>query len=80
MAALAEQRLGAMDTHLAHLVDIDPAAALGPLTALLADHPFREVLWALQMTALYRLGRQADALAAYRTVRTKLVEQLGIEP
>ena len=60
--------------------DDDPAAAVGALTELTARHPFREGLWALLMTALYRAGRQADALAAYRRVRERMVEELGIEP
>jgi DNA-binding SARP family transcriptional activator len=52
----------------------------GELTALCAAHPLREHLWALCITALYRSGRQADALAAYREVRTILDEELGIRP
>lgn len=50
------------------------------LQELVAVHPLREGLWALLITALYRSGRQADALAAYRTVREHLVEELGLEP
>jgi predicted ATPase/class 3 adenylate cyclase len=78
--ALVEQWLGAVEQHLARSVETDPAAAIGPLTELTAGHPFREGLWALLMTALYRVGRQADALAAYRRARQHLVEELGIEP
>src|SRR5262245_42011038 len=77
---LVEQWLGAVELHLARGVETDPAAAIGPLTELTAEHPFREELWALLMTALYRVGRQADALAAYRRARHHLVEELGIEP
>lgn len=77
---LVEQWLGATEVQLARRVEADPAAAVGPLTELTAAHPFREELWALLMTALYRVGRQADALAAYRTASRQLRDQLGIEP
>jgi predicted ATPase/DNA-binding SARP family transcriptional activator len=52
------------------------AAELGSLTA---RHPLRERLWSLQMLALYRCGRQAEALRAYRAARTALRE-LGLDP
>ena len=77
---LLEQRLSAVETALGRQVDDDAAAAIGTLTELTADHPFREGFWALLMTALYRLGRQADALAAFQRVRSHLVDELGVEP
>jgi DNA-binding SARP family transcriptional activator len=77
---LVEQWLGAVEADLSRRVDTDPQAAIGPLTEFSASYPFREGLWALLMTALYRVGRQGDALAAYRTARQHLVEQLGVEP
>jgi hypothetical protein len=77
---LVEQWLGAVETDLGRRVETDPAGVIGPLTELTADYPFREGLWALLMTALYRVGRQADALAAFQHARSHLVEQLGVEP
>ena len=77
---LVERWLTTVAADLAGRVDTDPAAAVGPLTELTARHPFREELWALLMTALYRTGRQADALAAYRACRQRLVSELGVEP
>ena len=53
---------------------------VGELEALVARHPHRERLRAQLMLALYRAGRQADALAAYRDARRALVDELGIEP
>ena len=77
---LTERWLGAVELDLERRVEIDPPATIGRLTELTAEYPFREGLWALLMTALYRVGRQADALAAYRTAREHLVEHLGVEP
>ena len=56
------------------------ATLIGELYALTSEHPLRERLSAQLMTALYRDGRQADALAAYRAARERLVEEIGIEP
>ena len=53
---------------------------LGQLEALVIAHPFKERLVELQMLALYRSGRQADALAAFHAARGRFVEELGIEP
>jgi predicted ATPase/DNA-binding SARP family transcriptional activator len=50
------------------------------LEALIANDPYREHLHALLMRALYRAGRQADALDAFRRARTLLVEDLGLDP
>jgi predicted ATPase/DNA-binding SARP family transcriptional activator len=77
---LVERWLVAVETDMERRVEADAAAAIGPLTELTARYPAREGLWALLMTALYRAGRQADALTAYRSVRRYLVEDLGVEP
>ncbi|MGV1008578.1 MAG: ABC transporter substrate-binding protein [Dermatophilaceae bacterium] len=50
------------------------------LGRLVAEHPLRERLHAQRMLALYRGGRQAEALAAYRQLRTTLDDELGVEP
>ena len=56
------------------------ANSIPELQALIREHPLRETLRRLLMLALYRAGRQADALAVYRDARSALVEELGLEP
>jgi DNA-binding SARP family transcriptional activator len=56
------------------------AELIGDLEAIAQEHPLRERLQAQLMLALYRAGRQAEALDAYQQARTALVEELGIEP
>jgi predicted ATPase len=50
------------------------------LRSALADNPFRERLWGQLMLALYRAGRQADALATFREARRVLIDELALEP
>jgi DNA-binding SARP family transcriptional activator/tetratricopeptide (TPR) repeat protein len=56
------------------------AEVVGPLSDLVRDHPLDESLTDQLMLALYRSGRQADALACYHQIRTRLADQLGIDP
>jgi DNA-binding SARP family transcriptional activator len=81
IARLEEIRLAALELR----IDADLALGrhdelVGELEALVAEHPLRERLRRHLMTALYRSGRQAEALNAYRDARRTLVDELGIEP
>lgn len=78
---LAELRLVASEQWFEARLALGEHEALAPdLEAVLADHPRRERLTELAMLALYRAGRQSEALAACRRLRALLVEQLGIDP
>ena len=58
----------------------DDDDVVGELEAAVASYPHQEGMWELLITALYRAGRQADALAAYQRVRAGLAEDLGLDP
>jgi len=80
-ARLEEARLAANETRIeAELALGWHAALVSELAALVAEHPLRERLREQLMLALYRSGRQAEALEAYREARSVLVGELGIEP
>ena len=74
-------RLAATEERVAAELSLGRHAEVVPeLETLTARHPFREALWRQLMTALYRSGRHADALDAYRRARAVLVNELGLEP
>jgi WD40 repeat protein/DNA-binding SARP family transcriptional activator len=78
---LEELRLAALEL----AIERDVAAGrhrevIGQLDTLVAQEPLRERLHAQRMLALYRSGRQAEALEAYRQARAALVEEIGVEP
>ena len=78
---LAELRLQATEARLdADLHLGRHAEVIAELRRLTSEHPLREKLHVQLMLALYRDGRQADALAAYQAVREMLVGELGTEP
>lgn len=81
IARLEELRLAATEERLVAELAAGRHGQLVPeLQRLVARHPFRERLWAELMVALYRSGRQADALAAYRRARELLADEQGLEP
>ncbi|TDC75154.1 BTAD domain-containing putative transcriptional regulator [Actinomadura sp. 7K507] len=78
---LTELRLRAVERRAEAKLELGLAAdAVPDLDAHVAEHPWREDAWRLLALALYRTGRQGDALAVLRRARTLLVEQLGIDP
>ncbi|MEV7790029.1 BTAD domain-containing putative transcriptional regulator [Streptomyces sp. NPDC088106] len=78
---LEEWRLQLLESRLS--MDLEQgchAESVSELTALTAEHPLRERLRELLMLALYRSGRQAEALAVYADTRRLLAEELGVDP
>jgi YVTN family beta-propeller protein len=81
VARLEELRLVALERRVeANLALGNHAALIPELETLVREHPARERLRAQLILALYRSGRQTDALASYRDARRALVEELGLEP
>ncbi|MEO3750584.1 BTAD domain-containing putative transcriptional regulator [Streptomyces sp. B6B3] len=80
-ARLGEQRLALLEARLEVGLQIGlHAESVSELTALTTAYPLRERLRELLMLALYRCGRQAEALAVYADARRILVDELGVEP
>ena len=81
IARLEGLRLAAIEERLGAELELGGhAAMLGELERLVALDPLRERLRGLLMTALYRCGRQADALSVYQQGRQLLAEELGLDP
>jgi DNA-binding SARP family transcriptional activator len=80
-ARLEELRLSATEHRIAAEIEMGGhSTVVSELDALTARYPLRERMWANLMLALYRLGRQAEALAAYQRARQVLADELGTEP
>ena len=80
-ARLVELRQVIVEERIDALLASGRAGELVPeLETLVAAHPLRERLWGQRMLALYRAGRQADALRVYQQLREVLAEELGLEP
>ena len=78
---LEELRLVAVENRIDAELALGRHGELAPeLEALVAEHPLRERLRGQQMLALYRCGRQAEALEAYQDARRTLRDELGLEP
>ncbi|WP_163510567.1 BTAD domain-containing putative transcriptional regulator [Fodinicola acaciae] len=81
IARLAEQRLAAYEEHAEVRLELGEHTALaGELGGLLASHPLRERLRAAHMRALYRAGRQTEALDSFQQLSDQLAEELGLDP
>jgi predicted ATPase/DNA-binding SARP family transcriptional activator len=80
-ARLEEARITLLHVGASARMDLgDLSGVIGDLEAAVLAHPFQEGLWEVLITAQYRAGRQADALATYQRVRTLLAEELGLDP
>ena len=81
LARLEEARMAALEDRIDADLALGASTALvGELEALVREHPLRERLCGQLMLALYRAGRQAEALGVYQRARAHLAEELGLEP
>ena len=81
VARLADLRLGGLEARIDAELELGICEELiGELQGLIAEHPLREALYSRLMLALYRSGRQADALEVFQRARKTLLDELGLEP
>ncbi|WP_171074174.1 BTAD domain-containing putative transcriptional regulator [Nonomuraea basaltis] len=79
--ALAERRLGAIEARIEADLELGRhGEVLAELHELIGAHPMQERFWGQRMLALYRAGRQGEALRCYAEVREVLAEELGVDP
>jgi DNA-binding SARP family transcriptional activator len=79
-ARLEGLRLDALEARISADLALGRYDVIPELERLVVDHPFRERFHGQLMLALYRVGRQADALAAYAAARDRLADELGLDP
>ncbi|WP_395575810.1 BTAD domain-containing putative transcriptional regulator [Streptomyces sp. BK79] len=78
---LEEDRLAVVEEHAEARLDAgEHAQLIGELAGLVERHPLRERLRAVQLRALYRAGRQSEALDRYEDLRARLADELGLDP
>lgn len=81
VARLDDERLAATEEWVELELSLArPEAVLAVLDDLVREHPYRERMWGQLVLALYRLGRQQDALDAYARLRVVLADELGLDP
>ena len=81
IARISELRMAALERRIdGDLAEGVPTGLIAEIDELVRRNPLRERLRSLQLVALYRAGRQTEALAAYRAARSLLTEELGLEP
>jgi predicted ATPase/DNA-binding SARP family transcriptional activator len=78
-ARLAAARLQLLESSFTARTSLGDSSVVVDVEAALVEHPYQERFWELLITALYRQGRQSDALHAYQRVRLQIADDLGLE-
>ena len=79
-ARLEAAQLALLEIELHGQLQLGDPGVIAGAEAAVAQHPYHEPLWVVLITALYRAGRQADALAAHQRIRELLADELGLLP
>ncbi|MGK5631004.1 AfsR/SARP family transcriptional regulator [Streptomyces sp. URMC 123] len=77
---LEEERLAVVEDRLELSLHLEPSAAISELRRASAIYPWRERVTAMLMLAMYRAGRQAEAVHVYNEARARMIDELGMEP